>query len=277
MIPMKNKITILFVLLLSTFKILTAQPEYKVSNAQEFIKAIGSDRIIILQTAIYNLSTASNVVNERVNWIKAFDGSYPEITKVRNMSIKAQIDVKLLIDARYAWVLSFNDCKNVSFENFTIGHSAGGTCSGGVMKFKNCENISIFKCILFGCGTEGLNLEDVKGFTFDNAKIHECSSDLMTIFNSKEISFTNSIFSKTGQYELIGISSCENVGFDNCTITKNWNSEIYTMNLINITGKCSNIYLRNSKITDNKVKSFVNDEKKITLKNNIIKKNDFQK
>jgi hypothetical protein len=193
------------------------------------------------------------------------------------MSIKAEIDVKMLIEPRYSWVLRFDDCKNISFENFTMGHTAGGYCSGGVLRFSNCEDITLTKCILFGCGTEGLYLENVKKFNFVHSAIRECSQDLLSLINSQDILFDYSLFTKTGQFELINITSCSNVVFSHCSITKNHNNATYVMNLFNISGKCSGIEVSNSEILDNRVGSFANDESKITLKNNKIHKNDFQK
>jgi len=274
---MKRLLCIWFIFVLFISNGLKAQPEYRVKNAEEFIKAIGSDRIIILQTAIYNLSTASYIKNERVTWLETIDGIEPLISKVRNMSIKAEIDVKMLIEPRYSWVMKFDNCKNISIENFTMGHTTGAYCSGGVLKFSNCEDITLTKCILFGCGTEGLFLENVKKFNFEHSAIRECSQDLMSLVNSEDIHFDNSLFTKTGQFELINITTCNNVVFDHCSITKNFNNPAYIMNLFNISGKCSDIAISNSEISDNRVRSFANDESKLTQKNNKLLKNDFQK
>jgi hypothetical protein len=274
---MKRLLSVLFILGLFISTNIHAQPEYRVKNAEEFFKAIGSDRIIILQTAIYNLSEAAYTKNERVTWLETFDGLEPQISKVRNMSIKAEIDVKMLIEPRYSWVLRFDNCKNISIENFTMGHTAGGYCSGGVLRFSNSEDITLTKCILFGCGTEGLYLENVKKFNFIRSTIRECSYDLLSLINSQDVLFDYSIFTKTGQFELINITTCSNVVFSHCSITKNHNSTAYIMNLFNISGKCSGIEISNSTIKDNRVRSFANDENKIIQKNNKIRKNDFQK
>ena len=83
------------------------------------------------------------------------------LNDLNNLSIEAEqgAKVNLLIDPRYAYVLSFKNCNNVNISGIIAGHYPDkGDCTGGVFKFEDCKDIQINDSALFGCGTEGLTL-----------------------------------------------------------------------------------------------------------------------
>jgi len=207
-----------------------------------------------------------------------FDGYEIIINNVSNFTIKAEegAEVKLLVDPRYAYVLSFNNCKNINISGVIAGHyPEKGSCTGGVFKFTDCSDIQIDKSDLFGCGTEGLTLTNVNNLQFNNSTIRECSYGIMTVIDSKNIAFNNSTFKQNEEYNLINIVNSD-IKMDKCIINNNrtvsdWDNGMYLFSL----DLYSKAIISNSTIKDNSVKRLDNGKGTITYENNIFSGNNF--
>ncbi len=176
------------------------QTEVYISTADDFIKAVSSDTCIILDAALIDFSTASGYagcqkalqnttdslptysdpLNEHCFWMDNFDGPSLVITGVNNLTIKAEGDDReahtLSAVPRYADVLTFEQCSAVTLSGFTAGHTIQrGSCTGGVFLMRNCEDILIENCGMYGCGTEGFNGEFCRNIQIINSEIYECS------------------------------------------------------------------------------------------------------
>lgn len=253
-----------------------------VNSAQEFIDAIGSNRKIIVGDGVsLNLSSirAGYIKNPNVHWEKVYDGNELVLENIQNFSIQGQDSgySDILVEPRYANVLTFKNCSKLNFKNINVGHTPDkGSCTGGVFVLKNCGDINIEKSRLFGCGTEGLNLHGVDKLNFVDSMITDCTYDLMTIDNSSDIEFKNSTFSETTAFDqLIYISSSQNIKFDNCDISDNdtdrafdqSNTALFHVNL------SRNILIENSKISNNKVHSIFRDSNSVIVKDTQIEEN----
>jgi len=247
----------------------------EVHTSRDFIKAINPNTVIKLAKGIYNLSLASQVKNKYVEWVDAYDGPAPLIHSIYNLTIVGETGSKILINPRYAWVISFQNCKNVIIQNVIIGHNFGGFCEGGVLSFINSEDIEINSSVLFGCGTTGIQVDKVEHLKFLDSTIKDCTANLIGVFNSTNITFENSTFENTGQYNLISISDFTyNVNFSNCLIKNNCTGN-YGPYLIDIEEKATDIYLVDSKIIGNKVTKFINQLDRLTMRNNVFSGNSF--
>ncbi|HUU19606.1 MAG TPA: right-handed parallel beta-helix repeat-containing protein [Sedimentisphaerales bacterium] len=194
---------------------------------------------------------------------------------IYNLTLVGETGSKVLINPRYAWVMSFQNSKNIKIDNVIIGHSVGGYCQGGVLSFVNSEDIEINNSVLFGCGTTGLQIDKVDHLRFLNSTIKDCTYNLLGIFNSTNICFEKSTFENTGKFNLIYISDFTyNVKFSNCIIRNNWNVN-YEPYLIEIGEETANISLIGSKIIDNKTKKFINQIDRLTMADNTFLYNSF--
>ena len=121
------------------------------------------------------------------------------ITGVSNLTIRGagEDHTAHVISAvpRYANVLTFENCSNIMVEGLTAGHvEEPGSCIGGVLRFRNSQDILVEDCGLFGCGTIGVIGESSKNMQIINNDIYECSV--------AGVEFTN----------------CDDVNVDGCTI-----------------------------------------------------------
>ena len=171
--------------------------EIEAATVDEFLAALGPDRTIVLTGSYYDLSTASTYgfANGLYYWWRdCFDGPGLVVDGVDGLTIRAASDdaKATVISAapRYADVLEFDNCQDLTLSGFTAGHTKEpGSCSGGVLYFNGCSGVAVEGCRLYGCGILGvsaLNCADLKVF---DTEIFECSQGAAEIGYSYDIRF----------------------------------------------------------------------------------------
>jgi hypothetical protein len=241
-----------------------AQKVVEVSNSRDFLKAIKPGANIHLKKGEYNLSKSAGISSAYVKWEEVYDGMQLKIVNVAGLIITADENVTLLAEPRYAWVILFENCSDISLAGITAGHTVSGYCSGGVLGFSNCSGISINDCDLFGSGTEGLRLERVSRFGMHNTVIRECTYNIMTILESSEINFKNCRFTRSGAFDLFNISQSSALVFEYCIISRN-PIEAGAEYLFFLGEGCRNIELKFCDISENKIPAFSNKTEQIEI------------
>jgi len=205
--------------------------EIAVTTLEEFLAAVGSNKSIRLDAEIL-LSEAEGEEadldwsppepgNKALRWERAFDGFELVISGVRNLTIRCGPQGSLITAPRYSFVLNFEGCRGITLEGLTAGHTVGGYCVGGVLRFADCKDIAIKECDLYGCGTEGLLLENVDGLTMEGGSIYECTYDIMTALDSRNLTFRGCSFRENGEYNLVGLANAVGVLFEDCLFEGN--------------------------------------------------------
>jgi hypothetical protein len=196
----------------------------KVSDINELVLAIASDTLILLAPGEYMIDAAdfSKIDNPNVRIDERTGGLV--IQNIQDLTIagtgREKIDV--LTGNMNADVLVFEDSQGISLANIRAGHiNEDKGCFGSVICFRNSSDIYLEGCSLFGCGINGLELNDVSGFMFADSEIYDCSFHIMCMSNSEDIRFSGSSFHDNRGTTLINISGCDNVVFENCEIIEN--------------------------------------------------------
>ena len=118
----------------------------EVKDVDELVAAIAPNVTVKLAPGEYRLANAATYGKDTGNpycrWEYASETGYELIVfGVDGLTIQgAGMDkTTLLAQDRYANVLSFHGCQDVTLSAFTAGHSpAPGFCSGGVLHLVNC-------------------------------------------------------------------------------------------------------------------------------------------
>lgn len=218
--------------------------EITVSTAEEFVAALGSNTRILMKEGVYNLSgvSADNDLKSNVFWKNVYDGNELNLYRIQNLSIEGigERPSELIVEPRYAYILSFTQCSNISIENVTAGHTEAGECVGGVFSFSDSADIRFNGVNMYGCGTEGLSLYNVTDMTVKNASIYECTYDLMTVNMSKNIRFEDCDFYDTNGFSMVNIYSTNGLVITGCDFRNNESSgHFFNVNLskgIEVTG-----------------------------------------
>lgn len=192
-----------------------------VTNADEFLAAIGPNTEIVIDAETIDFSTAKDYgggPKKYYRWEDIYDGPALVIAGADNLTIRSK-DGKTknhTISAvpRYANVLTFINCDNLVLSGFTAGHTQEpGVCVGGVLRFQNCTMISVDNCGLFGCGTLGVSADLCTAITLRKCEIYECSNGGVSMSDTTGITINDCTFRDLGGNNLM-LYGCSDVTVD---------------------------------------------------------------
>lgn len=262
--------------------------EIVVSNATEFVKAIGSNRKIILKPGTYDLSKIKQFdsADGTVSWKSIYDGKELNINNVQNLIIHGEKKdkVSIITDYRYASILNFNKSVNITINNIVAGHTPQEyECDAGVLYFNNCYDININNSLLYGCGSMGVSLNKVNKFNFNDSTITDCSLRAARIYNSKYVRFNRSTFNKNRAYmDIFSISNSNVITLDECVISNNNNWECNLIDssdtpivLLNNCTIKNNSKSSETTFSDPKATLFEAQNGKILINDSIIQNNNY--
>ena len=213
----------------------SAENVVRVSTVDEFLAAIAPNTTIELTAGEYDLSTASNYGEDSgsacYEWVKTYDDGYAlEIHQVDDLAITGEGADKVTIAAvpRYANVIQFRFCRNVTVAGLTAGHTQGAFCTGNVLFFDTCTDCTVRQCGLFGCGVLGVNAADCSGLTVEDTEIYECSSGAVFLMSCRNVRVTNCEIDRCGvkpgqgsATNLFCAVSCDSVTISGCRVHDN--------------------------------------------------------
>ena len=204
----------------------TAEQEtVTVTTVDEFLAALGSNREIIIDAPMLELSTATGYKNmvggENYDWSDPFDGPQLNIRNLDNLTIRGK-DGKgaNVISAvpRYAQVLCFEGCTNLTVKDLTLGHTKEpGYCAGGVLDLQRCTNVTVENTGLFGCGTIGIQGYQCVNMALTGNEIYECSYGGISLNQCQKVDMTSNTFRDLGEEYggyIYSVSGCTDLTFD---------------------------------------------------------------
>ena len=202
-----------------------SQTTVHVSTTDEFLAAIAPDTEIVLDAESLNLTDAANYGTSNGSyyyWSEVLNGYELVINQVNNLTIRGNDNDmdkhSIITEPRYANVLHFKYCSNLSVYDLTVGHTQGiSTCIGGVIYLNSCESVEIEHCGLFGCGTVGVDVTDSRELTVRNCDIYECSIGGIRIYQTDRMNIEGCTFRDLGGYN--GMSGYILAQFQSTNIT----------------------------------------------------------
>ena len=253
----------------------------EVSTVEEFFKAIGSNRTIRLTAQRYNFSELSPELQwTNVSMRKVYDGYELVISGVENLKIESlgQQPSLLVTEPRYASVLNFENCRNITVSKIEAGHwPKKGYCRGGVLAFSACENVLVEDSVLYGSGTYGVIAYTTRNISLKSSVIKECTYGITFLdevrdFIAEQCRFYNNI----GILSIVDImNSSELIAFKKCEFDRNSFGESTRGTFFNIE-KSAPIIVENCLIRNNIAESLTNDSSLVKLINTQLENNDFK-
>ena len=201
----------------------------RVSNVDEFLKAIAPDTQIIMQQGLYELDRASDYGKDGstcYRWEEVYDGYELVLSDVENLSISAakDADVTISVTPRYANVLHFDSCDGLVLNDLTCGHTREpGACSGGVIRIENTDKATISDCDLYGCGIIGVDAFKCSELTVTDCDIYECSLNAVTVNSCRDVRLLDCDIYKCGSSwgGLFDVSGTTGFALVDCEIENN--------------------------------------------------------
>lgn len=215
------------------------RPVYSPATVDEFVAAIGPNRIIELDPEVaYRLDQAKRTVSDFYTWGNPLRDQHEFI--VRNcpkLTIRSAGEglAHVATKHRYAYVLAFDNCDELALFGLKLGHDPDpGYCEGGVVSLQTCKDAVIDHCVLYGCGTEGLQLIGVRGLTFKQSIIEDCTYGMLSARECRDLHFVGSTFRANREYYGFAFDNTTGVRFKDCEVFDN-----------NLTSKNSSLFLTN--------------------------------
>ncbi|MFP4104447.1 MAG: right-handed parallel beta-helix repeat-containing protein [Phycisphaerae bacterium] len=220
---MKGKLLIAICLLAVSATIGCGRKNITVTNAEELVQAIGSNRTIHLKPGDYDLyklrlGKMTHVVKDGLE-----EDANVTFRDVENLTLVGEGDepVEIIASNPLVYPLNFQRAKNVGLRNLRIGHEPQGSCAGGVIWMQDADGVEIDDCDLYGCGTEGLTLTNVRNATVRKSVIRDCSYGILTLEQCRNIRFIQSDFRDNEQYHGLVIRDSSDVLFEKCLVSDN--------------------------------------------------------
>ena len=198
---------------------LPEQTTVEAATVDELLSAIASNTRIVLTGKTYDLSAATESLDgANYCWEEAADGPELVIFGVDNMTIESSDGIltghNITATPRYANVLRFEGCTNLRLAGFTAGHTPEpGYCSGGVLRFDNCDTVTVENCGLYGCGVLGVWAVSCGDIQVKGCDIYECSWGGISLEYVSGASIENCTF-RNLEGENIMVFECDEVLLD---------------------------------------------------------------
>jgi hypothetical protein len=179
------------------------EARFEVATMHEFIKALGSNRTIVMKPGVYmwsdgyvigegggtdNYDTLSTHIRDGV------------IHGLENLAIVGLgTGPRILQPDGYDHVLSFQDVKGLTLYNLILGHHVEtGGCAGGVVLIQGGRDIVLDGLDMFGSGTEGFTLQHVENIEVRHSVVWGCSEQLSTAYFTKGLRVHDTVFRDNG-------------------------------------------------------------------------------
>ena len=209
----------------------TAEDYIHVSSMKELLDAIRPDADILIEPGYYNLTEYLHEIPDWEEWnkqheyvqiYKEFDGPELHVLGASGLRLEGASDdpaaTEIVAEPRYAAVMDFTECPNLTIGCLTMGHTDTGDCTGNVLDFSDCRGILLNKVDLYGCGVYGIGCNDCAGdLTVADSLIRDCAFGPFEIYSGVgEFLFTDCIFTGSGWGGFFDYNDDSSIAFVRC-------------------------------------------------------------
>ncbi len=289
---MKNHFLII-IFLFPLFAFAQKKEIIRVTNADEFVKAIGSNRTIILSADTFRLRNIAQLknfpldtegfpdyrINDHVSYSAGWGVAILDVTNLTIVGDSIASTHSLLSTSDEGdQILTFSNCNGISIRYIDAVHilpTVGG-CTGGVLFFNACKNVWLSNSTLSGCGSCGILCDNDTNFFCTKCLIHECSSCLMELKGNQHLLFEDCVFTKIKALGcLIELADCNDLHFVRCDFNHNEADETddYYKGRVSVFNfyedkKGKDILLQDCIFSDNKLDKMTNRDD-LLVRNNV--------
>ncbi|WP_282080952.1 right-handed parallel beta-helix repeat-containing protein [Aquimarina algiphila] len=220
-----------------------------VYNEQEFLDALSSQRVIIVDAQSLNFEKYFRTHKEKVPkyLITSFDDdeepSYQDETyyfsqdyegnaslslfNYYNLEIRGKDkSIDFIVNTSALDVIKFNNCGNILLDNLNFYHKPfdNSACSGSVTVFIDCLSFFFQNVHFNGTGAIGARIIDSEEFSFTNCEFYKNARSAIYSKNGSDIEVTKSEFYNNNLEEIFYIESNKigsSLSVSNCLVTDN--------------------------------------------------------
>jgi hypothetical protein len=200
----------------------------EVATVDQFVDAIGPNRVIRLAPGDYNLSKVREGSHEFMSIVPEFDGPQLVFHSLKNTELYCDgpEPAHLYVEPRYVFPLYLSRCESVRLRNLRFGHSPEpGSCVGGVVRIERSKTIDLNECDLYGCGTVGLVLEHAESVVVANSLIRDCNEGFASIEDCRDVVLHHCTFRSNTVNSGFLVTSSDNIRIADTVIQDNAENE----------------------------------------------------
>ncbi len=165
-----------------------------VSNVTELVDAIKPGATIILEPKTYFFSRD---ISYEQQYGKLFNGKLA-IFDANDLTIKVNGGLAQFVSDQIGDVMYIYNVENLKIEGVRVGHLVEQGCSGSAAFISHATDVTFKNCILFGCGFNGIEVEDSSYIDVNNSVISGCSAYGGKFLNCQNVSFDHVFFRENG-------------------------------------------------------------------------------
>ncbi len=190
---------------------------YYAETVDDFLNLLAPDRVILLKEGTYDLSKAADYGVEQHGWYTwemQYDGPGLILQYLYGVTIRGLGDVQICASPRYASVLSFRNCSDITLDNVKLGHfEAPGTCTGAVISLNDCYSFRVFNSYLYGCGYTGIDAASSRQIYVSDSEIAHCSGSAVWLYDVDTFCLQSCNVHDCGEPVFWSDDSCRNIFF----------------------------------------------------------------
>ncbi|MCX7023785.1 MAG: right-handed parallel beta-helix repeat-containing protein [Spirochaetes bacterium] len=198
-----------------------AQSPITVSTADQLVKAIGSNKTIVLKPGTYTIGKTNTVKNQSIRYEKVDNGYQLTIVGVKNLTIQGGEGVSIVSVSSFVYPLAFEDCQDITVEGLTAGHESTEGCMAGVVSVVSSSAVTLSSCDFYGSGSIGLYVESSSEVNVVETAIHDCTNGAVSISGSGSVTFDTCNFYSNQAYPLIYVNESDYIHFSGCEMSGN--------------------------------------------------------
>ncbi|MCX7023786.1 MAG: right-handed parallel beta-helix repeat-containing protein [Spirochaetes bacterium] len=250
-----------------------AQSTVTVSTTDQLVRAIGSNRTIVMKAGTYLVGRTGAPANKNVRWDQVGEAWQLVVNGVSGLTIKSSGgNAKILGVSQFITAMAFEDCSSVTLSGLTAGHQAPSECQAGVLGFTSCENVTLQGVTMTGSGSFGITLQSCQDVNLVDCVVTDCTSGAAALNDSNHVRFADCTIEGNAAYPLFFIQDCDSVRFDECGISENSGQEFVSVNTM---AGFEGIGFYDCTISSNAIDVFTNSEEYPDFETSSFSENQF--
>ena len=248
-----------------------------VSSARDFLKAVASQRVLILDSGDYDISNLYKIYSSNVGW-EGSGGTQDQPSLVfydiRKLVVEGRPGCRILTKHCNVAVLQIRNCSAIVFRNITFLHEGQAAAGAFVLRLTDSDHVTFANCKFSGKGTQGVFARNCRNLSFESSRFSDCTVGFMSLYDCTETTFDKTVFENSCSSNCFNL--CHSTGFsmNACRFASNYVAN-YCKYFILTDAGCSRMLIRNSQFTGNRSLYFAKDLSLFTFRNNSLEKNTF--
>jgi len=195
-----------------------------VSTAADFVRALGSDRTVFLQSGDYVLSSAYDVEGPDIEWQDSAEGKELVLRGLHDLTIRGVSGARIIVDSPTVYFLDVISAVNLQIDNVTFSRrpvSGGSDASAGGLYFDGCSNIELDRCAFEGSNGYPIELSDCREARFGKCRLTQGFNGALSLTGCADISLDGCTLWRNQGGPLLSVEESSSVSFSSCLFADN--------------------------------------------------------